>query len=300
MSYLLGIAPRRLFWCLVLALLLTSLASAERLPLHVVIVSVDGLRPDALGRGHSPVLDRLARTGSATFTARTVLPSVTLVSHASMLTGVPPSIHKVTWNTEKPKGTLQAPTIFMLAADQGVSNVLIAGKKRFAHLVPDPARTPLVFGGWGGAKTVRKAVEVLSAQRPRLALVHLTDPDDAGHKHGWMSPRYLEGVRRADTAVGELLVGLDRAGLSGRTVLILTADHGGHGHRHGDDSDDDVLIPWIASGPGVRKGHAIRAAVGTCDTAATALWLLELRVPANFTGRAVREAFEESATSGTR
>ena len=66
---------------------------------HVVLVSIDGLRPDAISPKETPTLSRLTTEGSYTLSARTILPSKTLPSHTSMLTGQPPDIHGVSWNT---------------------------------------------------------------------------------------------------------------------------------------------------------------------------------------------------------
>src|SRR5262245_8758227 len=60
---------------------------------HVVIVSIDGLRPDAIATYKAPTLERLMGEGSYTLHAATILPSKTLPSHTSMLTGEPPSVH---------------------------------------------------------------------------------------------------------------------------------------------------------------------------------------------------------------
>jgi arylsulfatase A-like enzyme len=56
-----------------------------------------------------------------------------------------------------------------------------------------------------------------------------------------------------------------------------------------------MLIPWIASGKGVKRSYSITSQVTTYDTAATALWLLGVPLPADFDGKPVVEAFEERA-----
>ena len=65
---------------------------------NVVVVSIDGLRPDAIITYSAPTLQRLMREGSYTLSARTIDPSKTLPSHTSMLTGQPPDRHGVLWN----------------------------------------------------------------------------------------------------------------------------------------------------------------------------------------------------------
>src|SRR5436853_3541704 len=60
---------------------------------HVVIISIDGLRPDMMLRNNTPVAKSLMRAGCFTMWARTTEVSITLPSHVSMLTGVVPERH---------------------------------------------------------------------------------------------------------------------------------------------------------------------------------------------------------------
>jgi arylsulfatase A-like enzyme len=89
---------------------------------------------------------------------------------------------------------------------------------------------------------------------------------------------------------------LERTGLRENTVVIISADHGGAGLSHGPDDARSRHIPWIATGPGVRRGFDLtrkeKLQVNTEDTCATACWLLGLALPAYFDGKALREAFE--------
>src|SRR5574341_2085458 len=61
-------------------------------PPSVALLSIDGLRPDALVPGVAPNILALALRGSYTWSAQTVYPSTTLPGHASMLTGLEPKI----------------------------------------------------------------------------------------------------------------------------------------------------------------------------------------------------------------
>src|SRR5437763_1437554 len=67
---------------------------------RVVLISLDGLRPDAVTPTNMPTVARLAKEGAATANAQTVLPSLTLPAHTSMLTGLVPDRHGITWNDD--------------------------------------------------------------------------------------------------------------------------------------------------------------------------------------------------------
>ncbi|HET8669507.1 MAG TPA: alkaline phosphatase family protein, partial [Candidatus Saccharimonadales bacterium] len=66
---------------------------------YVVIISIDGLRPDAIEQTDTPTLDALRAQGAYSSMAQAVLPSVTLVNHASMLGGMSPAKHGIYWNS---------------------------------------------------------------------------------------------------------------------------------------------------------------------------------------------------------
>ena len=73
-------------------------------------------------------------------------------------------------------------------------------------------------------------------------------------------------------------------------AVIVTADHGGHDTTHGSSLPEDMTIPWIVSGPGIRPG-GLTTQVHTMDTAATAAFALGLPLPAEWDGVPVYEAF---------
>ena len=73
-------------------------------------------------------------------------------------------------------------------------------------------------------------------------------------------------------------------------MLIITSDHGGHGTTHGSSMPEDMTIPWIVSGPGVKAGKLLTQ-VYTMDTAATAAYALGLSIPEEWDGVPVYEAF---------
>jgi arylsulfatase A-like enzyme len=87
-----------------------------------------------------------------------------------------------------------------------------------------------------------------------------------------------------------LLQAIDKAGIKSKSAIIMSADHGGHDKTHGTTQDADMIIPWVAWGAGIKARHAIKGAVSTTDTAATALSLLGLAVPSGWDGKPVREA----------
>jgi arylsulfatase A-like enzyme len=265
---------------------------------HVIVISVDGLRPDAIERFGARTLTRLMREGSFSLAASTILPSKTLPSHTSMLTGTEPELHGVYWNSEEmdEHGHVATPTIFATAHAAGLTTAAFFGKAKFRHLaVPgtlDYAHFPRALGGLEVAtRTVGAVRSYLGRRRPHLLFVHLADPDIAGHAFGWMSRPYGWAVSSVDHQIGRLLESADRAFGRGNYTVIVTADHGGHDKDHGSDDPRDVTIPWIAWGEGVAPARRLPDGIRTLDTAATALSLLGLSADDGVSGTVVAEAF---------
>jgi predicted AlkP superfamily pyrophosphatase or phosphodiesterase len=294
-----------------------STMTATPLARHVFIISIDGGKPAAISRSEMPVLQKLAAEGASTWVAQTIYPSITLPSHTSMLTGVGPEKHHILWNTWRPRaGVVQVPTIFGEALHQGLSTAMFVGKEKFRHLAQPGTVSEFDFDRADateyasstllqllGMKSVtvparivgQRAASYILRERPALCFIHFTDTDDAGHRYGWGSPQQLQAFASVDAALGEVLHSIEQAGIAEESVLIITADHGGHRKTHGSRTSDDMNIPWIAWGANVKQNFTISEPIVTYDTAATALWLLDVPCPASFDGKPVASAFAQRA-----
>lgn len=258
---------------------------------HVFIVSFDGGKPSVMRDSAMPVFKQMQQHGACTSAAFTVVPSYTLVAHTSMLTGVQPNKHLIDWNDWQPaKGPVQVPTIFALAKAKGLTTGLIAGKTKFKHL-DIPNSLDLLSAGETSAQDAAKiAAHFIVKQKPNLTFIHFADSDNAGHSYGWGSEEQKRAFADQDAALQILRSAVAEAGIEKDSVFILTADHGGQGYGHGTAELDDMLIPWVAWGKDVKPG-VLKRRIDIHDTAATALWLLGVRVPYNMDGRPVKEAF---------
>jgi predicted AlkP superfamily pyrophosphatase or phosphodiesterase len=262
------------------------------------VVSIDGLRPDAITQYGASTLQRLMREGSYTLSASTIHPSKTLPSHTSMLTGQPPERHGVLWNNVATAHTdsVDLPNIFSVARAHGYSTAAFFSKAKFQPLqlegTLDYSQAPGgLYGRWSSERTLTDISNYLENAHPNLLFVHLTDPDAAGHRAGWMTDDYGLAVLAADRAVDRLIGLANRAYGPGNFSVIVTADHGGHGTNHGSADPRDVTIPWIAWGMGVKPGALPESTVRTMDTAATVLWLLAVTGPADWSGQPVLGAY---------
>jgi predicted AlkP superfamily pyrophosphatase or phosphodiesterase len=265
----------------------------------VFIIVIDGLRPDALQRAQTPNLDRLWQSGLYSWTAQTVMPSLTLPAIASLLSGVPPERHRILWNHWAPElGRISVPTIFEIAQSENIPTVAFVSKRKLEHLFHP--QTPLFVVNNDAKRVIEEAVQYIAEHRPRLVFLHLSDVDDAGHRYGWMTVRQLQAVERVDEALGLLLKSLEDLKILNDSVLIVTADHGGHGRIHGTDDPRDMTIPWILWTAEIESGRELTQPIRIYDTAATALAALSVAIPSDWLGIPVFEAFPKATLQTER
>ncbi|MEI6352009.1 MAG: alkaline phosphatase family protein [Verrucomicrobiota bacterium] len=280
---------------------------------HVFIISFDQGSPSAIQKAEMPVFKKMAAEGAHTWSAYTIVPSLTLPSHTSMLTGVGIQKHQVLWNDLDPaKGFVKVPTIFSIAKEHGLVTAMYVSKIKFKTLQLPGSLDAFVVPATPDAKSVAEAFATqVGKLKPNLCFIHFGDADVAGHKFGVNSPEKMKAFADCDAALKVIKDSVDAAGLAESSVFILTADHGGHDltpaeieenikksgtsviGTHGSPATEDVEIPWVAWGKGVKSQFCITAPVVIYDSAATALWLLGVPVPENFWGRPVTSAFEK-------
>ncbi len=266
---------------------------------RVVLISIDGLRPDLLLRANTPNLRALMKRGSYSMWARTIPEAITLPSHTSMLTGVSMKVHGITWNGDRPaeqRIAPKVPTLFQLARQHGLSTAIAAGKSKFVTLAEDGvdiSAVPSPEARLNDTVVATTAARMIEIHQPRVLFVHLPSVDGAGHGIGWGTPQQIEAIERADAAVGLVVSAIESAGLIDQTVIIVSADHGGAGRGHGKDDARSRHIPWIAAGPGIRQDFDLtrisELVINTQDTFATACYFLGIPIPEHSEGKPITQ-----------
>lgn len=260
---------------------------------HVIIISIDGGKPDTIFAANMPNLERIVIEGSYSFSAKTIFPSKTLPSHVSMMTGVTPDVHKIVWNSwDQTRGPVTVPTIFQLATDFGFSTAFFGAKNKFKHIEVPNSLNKFSIEHLDAMDVATAAATYFSTNKTNLLFVHLPDADEAGHLEGWGSESQIKALQNVDDAIGLVKNAIEKTLNNKNFVLIITADHGGTELSHGSATAEDSTIPWITQGNNVRSNHLILKAINTMDTAATAMWLLGVPYPKYWTGVPIYEAFK--------
>lgn len=221
-----------------------SIVSAER----VAVLAPDalGLHPFTLWRQEMPFLDTLHQTRSLTL--RSIMPSITPVNFAGIVSGVELEVHGIRAFTDD----FQCETLFdVIRASGGISAGVGQEGYTGSELLGRNADL------WGKAESHTDAevmqIALSFAQRhPRFLIVQLGSTDDIFHKYGPSSPEGVPVVRQIDGYLQQMV----RELLSLGYAVIVTADHGQHDcdtsdsrrGTHGSASDDDTLVPctWVA------------------------------------------------------
>ncbi|WKX77842.1 alkaline phosphatase family protein [Zobellia laminariae] len=257
---------------------------------HVVVIGFDGLSPDGLQNAATPTFDKLMQEGAYSLHARAVLPTSSSTNWASMIMGAGPEQHGITSNAwERDNFTLPAvtqseefifPTIFQLTNDQIASAEIGAiyhwgGFGRlFEKSAVDYDVSPETED-----ETAVLASAYIKNKNPKLTFVHFDHVDHAGHEYGHGTPKYYKSVEKADGLLKQLLQAITASGLEDKTLIIVSADHGGLGKGHGGESLKEIEIPFIVWGKGVKKNHKINLPVYQYDNAATVAFALGLKTP---------------------
>ncbi|NBB64651.1 sulfatase-like hydrolase/transferase [Pseudomonas sp. ODNR1LW] len=216
-------------------------APSER-PDLVILVSIDGFRPDYLGRGATPVMDELL-AGGAFGPMRPSFPSVTFPNHYTLVTGLHPDHHGIVGNrfTDSRLGAFtmaskesgfwdQAEPLWVTAEKAGIrtGTMFWPGSEVEIHGVRPSQWVPFDQAMSGDLRVDRVLawLDLPAEQRPKLETLYFDIVDTAGHRHGPDASETRAAVASVDASIGRLVEGLKARGLYERTLLVLASDHG--------------------------------------------------------------------------
>ena len=220
----------------------------------VILISVDGMRPDGFLSCKNPYITQMMAMAYYTLDGKTVLPSVTLPCHMSLFHSVTPQRHGITTNLYLP----------MARPINGLFEQLKnAGKTCAMYYGWDPLRdvarpASLTFAEYLHSYCVEssdtaltdRALARIRKSKPDFVFLYMVETDDkGGHDNGWMTEAYLQ---RISTAVDNIKRVVEECG--NEYTVIITADHGGHNRTHGTDLPEDTTIPMFYFGKQFEAG----------------------------------------------
>ena len=214
----------------------------------VILISIDGMRPDGVEKCNNPFVEELKKKASYTFDAKTILPSVTLPCHMSMFHSVTPERHGITTNLYMPQ-VRPINGLFEQIHNAGGKCAMYYGWEplrdisRPGSLVEAEYVWAYSEDNTDGILTDRMISYAKNKDLDFIFLYMVETDEKGGHDNGWMSEKYLGCVSNALDNVKKVI-----DALGDRYTVIVTADHGGHDRAHGTDMPEDVTIPMFFFG----------------------------------------------------
>ena len=266
---------------------------------RIVLVGVDGMGARWIPWDVMPNLSKLRAEGHYAV-GRDNYPTSSGINWATAMFGTVVEIHGYrNWNSRKP----DVPAFEV--TEQGIPPCIFHEIRR-----QDPSAYTASLYNWDGIGFVHATNEVsyvryfsegsleqrdddaladclaqLKKHQPKLTYLYQHLPHCYGHGAGWGSPEFTNACVNVDKNIGLLVKGLEECGLMSDTAIVVVADHGGLGKKHGMDNLECFEIPFLVSGPCVRKGWRLREPVLLADTAPTIASLLGYAVPETWRGR---------------
>lgn len=239
----------------------------------VILISIDGMRPDGLKLCGNPYLSELEKMSAYTYSARSVFPSVTLPCHYSMSHSVTPERHGILSNTYAPE-VRPVKGIFEKVKEFGGRSAMFYGWENIRDISRPGSLYYSKYINYRAAESVDTILTdecdaLITEYKPDFVFLYLVDTDDkGGHDVGWMSEEYLKRISIAIDNVKKIIENHGK-----EYQVIIMADHGGHDRTHGLDIPEDMTIPLFFIGDSFQKGE-INKELSLLDIAPTVAALM--------------------------
>ncbi len=246
---------------------------------RVLVVGIDGARPDAMEAANTPWFDFLRRHGAYTADARTQLngPTKSAPGWLSVFTGVSPARHRVVANGEYTNRDGSHRTFAARAFDAGRRVVVSSAWPEITSNIvePDVALERAFNFDATGATWLATRLRTTDAD---VYVQHFDQVDGTGHGSGFSrdNPNYIVAIERVDALLGRLLDGvLARPNVAREDwLVVMTTDHGGRGNDHGPMDADNQTIWFLVAGTSIPPGALPAGQTSQMDVAPTVLrWI---------------------------
>ena len=225
------------------------LVSVRRLAM--VVIDAFGIVTWDYARDRCPTVNALA--ADHWLTIHSVLPAITPVNFATMVTGASPQAHGIHARTDR----LELETLFDVLRAEGRPTAAVGRALSTVGILLTPlADLRGVAESNEDVEVLDLGLKILREDAPDYLLLQFLDVDSASHRHGPFSPGNAQAVAETDARL-RALVGQLAAQEYG---LLLLADHGQHtapseeqrpGHigTHDGTVEEDVWVPLIWAAP---------------------------------------------------
>ena len=252
----------------------------------VILISIDGMRPDGLLSSGNPYVGELEKMCTYTYTGEAMNPSVTFPCHFSMTHSVTPQRHGILTNTYVPQ-VRPVMGIFEKVKNAGGVSAMFYGWEPLRDIAsPGTLKFSTYVNAYmkESSDTVLtdEALRIIEENKPDFAFLYMVETDEkGGHDNGWMSEEYL---RRISIAIDNVKRVIDAFG--DEYSVIIMADHGGHDRSHGSTLKEDMTIPFFFFGKEFEAGKEVEG-LSLLDIAPTIAHVLGIEPEQEWEGHSV-------------
>ena len=252
----------------------------------VILISIDGMRPDGLKGCGNAYVKELETLCAYTYSASSMTPSVTLPCHFSMTHSVTPQRHGILTNTYVPQVRPVLGIFEKIRAAHGISAMFYGWEPLRDIAEPGALRYATYINAYrresSDTALTDAAIETISTDKPDFVFLYMVETDEkGGHDNGWMSEEYL---RRISVAIDNAKRVIER--FADEYSIIIMADHGGHDRCHGTDMPEDMTIPLVILGKDVDVNTDLSGA-NIKDIAPTIVKLLGVEADPDWEGKSL-------------
>jgi len=252
----------------------------------VILISIDGMRPDGLQKCGNPYLKELEKSCAYKYKGSSVNPSVTFPCHFSMTHSVTPQRHGILTNTYVPQVRPIKGLFELIAENKGVSAFYYGWEPLRDIAMPGTLKLATYINSYSNQSTdtvlTDVCIEQIEKYKPDFAFLYMVDTDEkGGHDNGWMTTEYLS---RISIAIDNVKRVIERFGEEYSVVIM--ADHGGHDRTHGTLMEEDMTVPFFFYGKDFTVGEMDRE-VSLLNIAPTIATLMGLEPDPEWEGDSV-------------
>ena len=229
----------------------------------VLVIGVDGCRPDALAAASTPNIDELIASGIYSADALNDDITISGPGWSAILCGVWSDKHLVTDNSFSVDDYENYPSFFHYAEQHDPSLHTVS----ICHWSPI---NDLIVGGQADfnlnvssdIEVANQAVSYLNNNNPDLMFLHFDEADGVGHSVGF-SPdvqQYTSIIEQIDGLIGDVVQAINNRSTYNEEdwLILMTTDHGGIGTSHGGSSIEEENVFLLASGKNINPDLIVK------------------------------------------
>ena len=267
---------------------------------HVVLIGIGGVSAEGFQYSDTPAMNNLISQGVISLKTRGVMPIADAPNWATVLSGAGPEQHGVTSNEWSHGDQDLEPTI--KDADGYFASIYTLISKQM------PKAVTAMFYDWewlasyvnkkyitkeqyvqGQVMITSVALNYIKKEKPLFTFIYYGYPGEVGLRKGFETKEYFRSISDIDTEIGKLIDGIKESGMAQTTTFFITS--GGIGRGSSVQNLEEIEVPWIVSGAGIKKGMLLETPNDLANTSPTIARILGIKTPAEWIGKPATEVF---------